>query len=63
LDIILGPEDIAAFDMLDRELSDERNVLTFRMEPGEMLFIDNTTSAHDRRDGTGHCRIFFTSEE
>jgi alpha-ketoglutarate-dependent taurine dioxygenase len=44
----LGPEDIAAFDALDRELSEERNVLTFRMEPGEMLFIDNTTSAHDR---------------
>ena len=46
--IPLGPEDIAAFDMLDRELSTERNVLTFRMGPGEMLFINNTTVAHDR---------------
>ena len=44
----LGLEDIAAFDMLDQELSAERNVLTFRMGPGEMLFIDNTTIAHDR---------------
>ena len=44
----LGPEDKAAFDTLDRELSDKRNVLTFRMEPRDMLFIDNTTSAHDR---------------
>ena len=34
--------------MLDRELSTERNVLTFRMGPGEMLFINNTTVAHDR---------------
>ena len=41
-------EDTAAFDILDQELSAERNVLTFRMEPGEMLFIDNTTIAHDR---------------
>jgi alpha-ketoglutarate-dependent taurine dioxygenase len=46
--LLLDPEDIAAFDMLDRELSNERNALTFRMEPGEMLFIDNTTTAHDR---------------
>ncbi len=44
----LDAEDRAAFDMLDRELSDERNVLRLRMTPGEMLFIDNTTIAHDR---------------
>ena len=46
--LALSPEDLAAFDGLDRELSDKRNVLTFRMGPREMLFIDNTTTAHDR---------------
>ena len=44
----LQVEDKAAFDALDRELGDECNVLTFRMRRGDMLFIDNTTTAHDR---------------
>ena len=44
----LAPEDLAAFDALDAALADERNALTFRMAPSEMLFIDNTTIAHDR---------------
>ena len=44
----LGPEDLAAFDALDARLEDPANVLAFRMAPGEMLFVDNTTTAHDR---------------
>ncbi len=44
----LDPLDIAAFDALDARLEAPENVLPFRMGPGEMLFIDNTTTAHDR---------------
>jgi hypothetical protein len=44
----LSAEDLAAFDALDARLADPMNVLTFRMSAGEMLFIDNTTTAHDR---------------
>lgn len=47
-DLPLVPEDLAAFDALDGRLEDPANVLTFRMSPGEMLFVDNTTTAHDR---------------
>lgn len=44
----LDPLDIAAFDALDAVLEDPQNVLAFTMQPGDMLFIDNTTTAHDR---------------
>ncbi len=44
----LSAEDFAAFDALDARLDDPANVLTFRMGAREMLFIDNTTIAHDR---------------
>jgi alpha-ketoglutarate-dependent taurine dioxygenase len=44
----LEPADLRAFDVLDRELNTEANVLSFRMGAGEMLFIDNTTTCHDR---------------
>jgi len=44
----LDDEAVAAFDALDAALEDPRNVLRFRMEPGDLLFIDNTTVAHDR---------------
>jgi hypothetical protein len=44
----LAPEDLEAFDALDAALEDPANVLAFRMAPGDLLFIDNTTTAHDR---------------
>jgi len=44
----LDSEATAAFDALDTALEDPRNVLRFRMEAGDLLFIDNTTVAHDR---------------
>ena len=44
----LSQEDLTALDILDRELNDERNKLSFTMQPGEMLFIDNMTTVHDR---------------
>lgn len=44
----LSPEDLEAFDALDAALEDPAHVLAFRMAPGDLLFIDNTTTAHDR---------------
>jgi len=44
----LAPLDVAAFDALDAALEDPAHVLTFRMQPGDLVFIDNTTTAHDR---------------
>jgi alpha-ketoglutarate-dependent taurine dioxygenase len=44
----LSAADRAAFDALDAALADEQNVLSFRMAPGDLLFIDNTTVLHDR---------------
>ncbi len=44
----LAPEDLEAFDALDAALEDPEHVLAFRMAPGDLLFIDNTTTAHDR---------------
>lgn len=44
----LEPLDTAAFDALDALLEDPRNVLAFTLEPGDLLFVDNTTTAHDR---------------
>lgn len=44
----LAPEYLAAFDALDAALGDPAHVLSFRMAPGDLLFIDNTTTAHDR---------------
>jgi hypothetical protein len=47
-DAPLLPADLAAFDALDRELNSEANVLSFGLSAGEMLFLDNTTTTHDR---------------
>jgi hypothetical protein len=44
----LAQEDLEAFDALDAALEDPAHVLAFRMAPGDLLFIDNTTTAHDR---------------
>jgi alpha-ketoglutarate-dependent taurine dioxygenase len=44
----LAAADHAAFDALEDELGDPDNVLSFRMSPGDLLFIDNTLVAHDR---------------
>ena len=44
----LDPEATAAFDALDAALAAPAHVLAFRMAPGDMLFLDNTTVAHDR---------------
>ena len=44
----LSQQDSEAFDALDAALEDPAHVLTLRMEPGDFLFIDNTTTAHDR---------------
>ena len=40
--------DLQAFDMLDQTLSDPRFCHHFGMQPGDMLFIDNHKTAHDR---------------
>ena len=44
----LARADLEAFDALDAALEDPEHVLAFRMGPGDMLFVDNTTTAHDR---------------
>jgi alpha-ketoglutarate-dependent taurine dioxygenase len=44
----LDEEATRAFDALDAALSDPAHVVSFRMAPGDLLFIDNTTVAHDR---------------
>jgi alpha-ketoglutarate-dependent taurine dioxygenase len=44
----LAPEYLVAFDALDAALGDPGHVLAFRTAPGDLLFIDNTTAAHDR---------------
>jgi Taurine catabolism dioxygenase TauD, TfdA family len=44
----LTEADLAAFDALDKALNAPENAYGFRMAPGDMLFIDNTTIAHDR---------------
>lgn len=44
----LAPDDLEAFNALDETLENPAHVLSFRMAPGDLLFIDNTTTAHDR---------------
>ena len=44
----LDPLDIQAFDVLDQTLNDPRFCHDFAMAPGDMLFIDNHKTAHDR---------------
>ena len=44
----LDPVDLEAFDALDAALESPDHVLEFRMTAGDLLFIDNTTVAHDR---------------
>jgi alpha-ketoglutarate-dependent taurine dioxygenase len=40
--------DVAAFNALDDALQDPEHVLSVMMQPGQLLFIDNTTTVHDR---------------
>lgn len=44
----LDQKALDAFDALDGALANPANILEFRMQPGDMLFIDNTQVAHDR---------------
>lgn len=44
----LDPLDIQAFDVLDQTLNDPRFCHDFAMAPGDILFIDNHKTAHDR---------------
>lgn len=48
LDQPLSDEAIAAFDRLDAVLDDPRLVLSFTMQRGEMVWIDNRNLAHNR---------------
>ena len=44
----LEERDRAAFDALDAALACEDHVLPIQLDAGDLLFIDNTTIAHDR---------------
>jgi alpha-ketoglutarate-dependent taurine dioxygenase len=44
----LPEERLAAFDLLDEALEHPDHVVRFRLEAGQMLFVDNTIVAHDR---------------
>lgn len=48
LGVPLGPEDIAAFDMFDQVAKAPENRLSFFLEPGEMIVINNYTVMHAR---------------
>lgn len=52
----LSSEQIAALDALDSVLSEPEHVVQFRLERGDMLFLDNRIVAHNRlayRDAPG----------
>ena len=44
----LDPLDVEAFDALDAALEDPSHVLAIHLNPGDFLFINNRTTAHDR---------------
>jgi len=44
----LNNDVLHALDMLDGELNNEENVISFYMNSGDMIFIDNTRILHDR---------------
>ncbi len=48
LDVPLEAEEVAAFDRLDALLGAPEHAHAFRLERGELLWIDNRTVAHDR---------------
>jgi hypothetical protein len=48
IDEPLEARDLAGFDALDAALEDPAHVLALRMGPGDLLFVDNSTIAHDR---------------
>ena len=55
----LAPDQTAALDALDEALQTPENVVGFRLERGDMLFIDNRILAHNRlaySDAAGHTR-------
>ena len=56
----LGEDAVAAMDALDRELARTKHVLQFRLNAGEMLWIDNRMIARGRdayRDDPLHPRL------
>ena len=55
----LDSTQLAAFDTLDRFLSAPRNVVSFRLQKGDILWINNRTVAHNRssyQDSPGNTR-------
>ena len=57
---ILSDEALAALDALDAAMTAPEAALTFRMQPGDLLWMDNTTLAHDRdayRDAPNQGRL------
>jgi len=44
----VAPEVTAALDLLDELLAASRHVVRFRLEAGDMLWVNNRTMAHDR---------------
>ncbi|WP_299586597.1 TauD/TfdA family dioxygenase [uncultured Microbulbifer sp.] len=57
----LTKEALQALDFLDGELNNEENVVSFYMNSGDMIFIDNTRILHDRDefiDTPGQKRIY-----
>ena len=46
----LAERELAALDTLDRYLSSSRNVVSFRLEAGDILWVNNRTLTHNRRE-------------
>ena len=44
------PTDSSALDALDGYLEEDDAVATFRLKRGEMLWVDNCTTLHDRTE-------------
>ncbi len=44
----LAPHHFEAFDCLDQLLSSEKNVVSFYLKSGEMLWVNNQIIAHNR---------------
>ena len=46
----LSERELAALDTLDQYLSSPRNVVSFRLEASDILWVNNRTLTHNRRD-------------
>jgi hypothetical protein len=46
----LTAQEVRALDVFDKHASSERNVLTFTLQPGEMLLANNYTTTHARSE-------------